>query len=73
VEVLFPSVEPVVVVFPYLFWAMVVWVVFFLVLFSFFWFWPEDSSQVVQFGEWPASCVVDGVHWSDFLRFFLKF
>jgi len=39
--------------------------IFFLV-FSFLRFWQEDSTQEVQFGEWPASCVVDGVLWPNF-------
>jgi hypothetical protein len=50
---------------------MVVCVCF--LIFSFLRFWQEDSTQEVQFGEWPASCVVDGVLWPDFHYFFLEF
>jgi len=33
-------------------------------------FWQGDSTQEVQFGEWPASCVVDSVLWPNFKCFF---
>jgi hypothetical protein len=33
-------------------------------------FWQRDSTQGVQFGEWPATCVVDGMFFGRILSVF---